>query len=89
MSVVLSKTVKEKIKSYHRYHGDTSIKIVKIVKDSDGYDGMLVRVVNAEGCKYSCIDVMDIQGDFSEFGSMPTENESELIEWFSSEDEEW
>lgn len=92
MSVVLSKAVKEKIKKYHRYHHDTSIKIVKVVKDSDGYDGVLVRVTNVAGYKYSCIDVMDLQGDFSEIDSAPTEDESELIKWFSSEqevDNEW
>ena len=89
----LSKSSKrKKIKKYHRYHHDTSIKIVKVVKDSDGYDGVLVRVTNVAGYKYSCIDVMDLQGDFSEIDSAPTEDESELIKWFSSEqevDNEW
>lgn len=84
MSIVLNSKIKAKIRDYHKYHGDSKIEIVKVIQDTEGYDAVLVRVVNSQGEKYSCIDLMDIQGDISEFDSIPTENESILVEQFTS-----
>ena len=82
MSIVLSDTVKQKIKDYHRYHGDKSVKIVRVIQDSEGYDAVLVRVANSKGEKYSCIDFMDSEGDFSEFMGVKTEYEMDMIKDF-------
>ena len=83
--IILSAETKERIKEYHRYHGDIRIKIVKVIKDSEGYDAVLVRVQNADGVRYSCLDLMDGVGDFSELDGVPTEREHELIERFTRE----
>jgi hypothetical protein len=85
MSIVLSGTVKQKIKDYHRYHGDTSIKIVRVIQDSDGYDAVLVRVIKSNGEKYSCIDLVDLEGDFAEFTSVKTEYELDMIKDFEED----
>ena len=87
MSIVLSDTVKQKIKDYHRYHGDKSVKIVRVIQDSEGYDAVLVRVTDSHGDRYSCIDFMDSEGDFSEFNSVEIGRELEMVENFERDEE--
>jgi hypothetical protein len=87
MSIVLSAAVKKKIESYHKYHDDTEIEIVRVIQDSDGYDAVLVRVTDSHGDRYSCIDFMDSEGDFSEFNSVEIERELEMVENFERDEE--
>jgi len=82
MRIVLDTGTKERIRNYHRYHGDTSIKIIKIIQDSEGYDAVLVRVTNSNGEKYSCIDLVDLEGDIAELTSVKTEFELDMIKAF-------
>lgn len=81
--MILTKQIRQKIKDYHEYHGDKNIKIIRVIKDADGYDAVLVHV-NGDT---SCLDVMDMYGDFSELYSCATENENEMIERFESSEE--
>ena len=82
MRITLNEETKERIRDYHRYHGDTSIKAVKVIQDSEGYDAVLVRVTNSGGEKYSCIYLMDFEGDFSELTSVKTEYEADMVKDF-------
>ena len=82
MSIILSDTIKQKIKDYHQYHGDKSVKIVRVIQDSEGYDAVLVRVVSSNGEKYSCIDLIDLEGDFAELTSVKTEYELDMVKSF-------
>jgi hypothetical protein len=78
--MILTKQIRQKIKDYHEYHGDKNIKIIRVIKDADGYDAVLVHV-NGDT---SCLDVMDGDGDFSELYSCATENEIVMVERFES-----
>ena len=82
MSIVLSDTVRQKIKDYHRYHGDKSVKILRVIQDSEGYDAVLVRVINSNGEKYSCVDLIDLEGDVAELTSVKTEYELDMVKNF-------
>ena len=82
MSIVLSAAVKERIENYHKYHDDTKIEIVRVIQDSDGYDAVLVRIIDSRGNRYSCIDLIDLDGDFTELTSVKTEYELEMIKDF-------
>ena len=48
---------------------------------------MLVRVTDSHGDRYSCIDFMDSEGDFSEFNSVEIERELEMVENFERDEE--
>jgi hypothetical protein len=85
MRIVLDTGTKERIRNYHRYHGDRSIKIIKVIQDSNGYDAVVVRVVNSNGEKYSCIDLMDLEGDIAELTSVKTEYEADMIKSFEDD----
>lgn len=80
--IILNAETKEKINEYHKNHGDIKIKIIKVIKDSKGYDAVLVRVRNKAGERYSCLDLMDAAGDFSELDGVLTEHEQEMVERF-------
>ena len=82
MSIVLSDTVRKKIKDYHRYHGDKSVKILRVIQDSEGYGAVLVRVINSNGEKYSCVDLIDLEGDVAELTSVKTEYELDMVKNF-------
>lgn len=87
MNIVLSAAVKKKIEKYHKYHDDTEVEIVRVIQDSYGYDAVLVRVTDSCGNRCSCIDLMDLEGDFSEFDGVELERELEMIENFEREEE--
>ena len=76
--------LRREVREYHEFHGDTSCKIIKVVRDEDGYPALLVRVRNAAREKYSCIDSA-AGGYISETASCPREDEAAMVEWFAGE----
>lgn len=78
--------LREKVQEYHEYHGDTHIKIIRVVRDEVGAPALLVRLRDADGAKMSVIDC-DMGDYISEITGGPREDEAEMLEWYQNEKE--
>jgi hypothetical protein len=77
--------LRDAVWEYHAYHNDSHARIIQTVKDPQGYECLLVRMTDAEGKKYSCIDMVDGFGRISELVFCERQKEAEMVKAFETD----
>lgn len=79
------------LRDYHAYHGDTNVRYCGTVHMAEGGMTYLMRFNNAQGVKYSSLDMVTHAADglyATELWSAPRKRENEMIAFALEEGDE-
>ena len=88
------KEIEQEIISYHHYHKDKNVRLIKFICDRKGKAAVLVRLVDADGQKQSVLnrfwwDGLSNRWAVEDYMWSSPEREKDMIDDYIEEDHGW